>query len=43
MVEQRRLAVDAVPETVYQWSCNDDLPWNFHAEFLRIFGVPPAL
>jgi hypothetical protein len=41
MNKENRIDMNQVQDTVYMWDYMDDLPSNFHDEFLRIFKIEP--
>lgn len=42
MCKEQRIDMSQVQDTVYMWDYLDDLPSNFHDEFVRIFQVEPS-
>jgi hypothetical protein len=43
MLEEKRITLKEVQDTVYMWSYMNDLPRNFKKDFMRAFSVQPEL
>ncbi len=43
MKKHQHVDMEQIQGTVHLWRFNDDLPGNFYAEFLSLFGVAPEI
>ncbi len=41
MLDENRISIKDVQDTVYMWDYMEDLPRNFKTDFITIFGVEP--